>query len=220
MTTPPAPYRLLVEQLEAPFGLDEATPRFSWQLRPGKWHQAQAAYRVVVTRLAPGARAGGVVWDSGEVRGAESVLVPYGGKALEAHASYRWTVRVWSAESDAPSRGATGYFATGFRGTAWPKQAAWIGLPLALRAGVAPVRQLRGTFELAAAPVEARLYVAARGVVEPWLNGARVGDEVLAPGWTDYRRRIAVSAFAVTSRRVAGSNAGGRSWARGGMRGS
>ena len=61
MTTPPAPYRLLVEQLEAPFGLDEATPRFSWQLRPGKWHQAQAAYRVVVTRLAPGARAGGVV---------------------------------------------------------------------------------------------------------------------------------------------------------------
>lgn len=209
MTTPPAPYRLLVEQLEAPFGLDEATPRFSWQLRPGKWHQAQAAYRVVVTRLAPGARAGGVVWDSGKVRGAESVLVPYGGKALEAHASYRWTVRVWSAESDAPSRGATGYFATGFRGTAWPKQAAWIGLPLALRAGVAPVRQLRGTFELAAAPVEARLYVAARGVVEPWLNGARVGDEVLAPGWTDYRRRIAVSAFDVTSRLVAGSNSWG-----------
>ena len=41
--------------------------------------------------------------------------------------------------------------------------------------------------------VRATLRITALGLVEPWLNGTRVGDEVLAPGWTSYRHRLAVT---------------------------
>ena len=39
--------------------------------------------------------------------------------------------------------------------------------------------------------VKARIYAAAQGVYELRLNGKPVGDQELAPGWTDYRQRIA-----------------------------
>jgi len=46
--------------------------------------------------------------------------------------------------------------------------------------------------------VRATLRITAIGLVEPWLNGTRVGDEVLAPGWTSYRHRLNVSSYDVT----------------------
>ena len=44
----------------------------------------------------------------------------------------------------------------------------------------------------------ATLHVTALGLVEPWLNGAPVADEALAPGWTSYNHRLAVSSYDVT----------------------
>ena len=58
---------------------------------------------------------------------------------------------------------------------------------------------LRRSFELAGGLRRATLYATARGVVELELNGTRVGDAVLAPGWTDYRKRIEYAAHDVTS---------------------
>jgi alpha-L-rhamnosidase len=68
-------------------------------------------------------------------------------------------------------------------------------------------------------PERARLQVTALGIVEPYLNGARVGDEVLAPGWTSYRQRLQVSTYDVTNLICSGSNAlgaiVGEGWASG-----
>ena len=63
------------------------------------------------------------------------------------------------------------------------------------RCGPAPY--LRRRFETAGVR-RAMLYATARGVYELHLNGARVGDAVLAPGWTDYRTRIEYAAHDVT----------------------
>ena len=57
---------------------------------------------------------------------------------------------------------------------------------------------LRRPFPLGGGVRRATLYATARGVVELELNGARVGDSVLAPGWTDYRERIEYAAHDVT----------------------
>lgn len=73
-----------------------------------------------------------------------------------------------------------------------------------LQRGRAPY--FRRGFELADAPTRAVLRITALGVFEPWLNGVRVGDEILAPGWTSYRHRLLVSTFDVTTSVHAGEN--------------
>ncbi|MFI0354925.1 glycoside hydrolase family 78 protein [Actinomadura sp. 9N407] len=77
----------------------------------------------------------------------------------------------------------------------------------------------RGEFASEGCPRRATLYVTAIGVVEPYLNGERVGDEVLAPGWTSYRHRLSVSRHEVTHLVTPGANAlgaiVGEGWALG-----
>jgi alpha-L-rhamnosidase len=214
MPRPPAPHRLTVESLTAPLGLDERTPRFSWQLRPGRRHQLQTAYRLVVeTRPATGTPA--VIWDSGRVASDESHLVPYAGPALTPHTDYTWRVEIWTAESDQASSATASAFGTGFLGEAWPAEAAWIGLPLPDHGDVQPVRQLRRAFELPAAPASARLYITAHGLFEAALNGDRVGQDVLTPGWTDYHQRLDVLTYDVTGLLRAGPNTLGTHLAEG-----
>lgn len=69
-----------------------------------------------------------------------------------------------------------------------------------------PAPYFRRAFDASDGLVRATLRVTAIGVVEPWLNGKRVGDEVLAPGWTSYRHRLAVSTYDVTDTVTVGEN--------------
>lgn len=86
--------------------------------------------------------------------------------------------------------------------------APWGGAPWGeVRPQHSPV-QLRRTFQLSSAPVaRARLYATALGLYEARLNGERVGDAQLTPGWTDYHRRVAYQAYDVTDQVRAGENA-------------
>jgi alpha-L-rhamnosidase len=65
---------------------------------------------------------------------------------------------------------------------------------------------LRRGFELAEPPVRARLYATAHGVYEPSLNGEKVGDHELAPGWTEYHHRLQYQTYDVTGHVRAGVN--------------
>ena len=88
--------------------------------------------------------------------------------------------------------------------------AAWIGSPLrgtALPGAPAPL--LRTRFELEAAPAKATLSIMALGVYEAELDGVRVGDVLLEPGWTDYARRLPVQTHDLTDR---GCPPGGTRW--------
>ena len=66
---------------------------------------------------------------------------------------------------------------------------------------------LRKSFDVKSPFVSARLYVTALGSYEMRLNGARVGDQILAPGWTDYRERVPYQVYDVTSQVHPGANA-------------
>ena len=68
-----------------------------------------------------------------------------------------------------------------------------------------PAAYLRSQFRVSAVR-RATLHVSALGLVEAWLNGVRVGDEVLAPGWTSYDHRLAVSTYDVTGLLSDGDN--------------
>lgn len=78
---------------------------------------------------------------------------------------------------------------------------------------------LRTKFSLDKPIARARLYATAHGTFDLMLNGNRVGDEVLAPGWTPYGERLLVVAHDVTKLLVQGENAWGVLLADGWFRG-
>ena len=69
------------------------------------------------------------------------------------------------------------------------------------------VKALRRELEIRKPVASARLYSTALGAYQVFVNGKRAGDDVLAPGWTDYRLRIKYQTYDVTSSLVQGSNA-------------
>ena len=72
-----------------------------------------------------------------------------------------------------------------------------------------PAALLRTEFTLDQPIVSARLYGTAHGVFDTMINGERVGDEHLAPGWTPYHDRQLVVAHDVTDLLQQGANAWG-----------
>jgi alpha-L-rhamnosidase len=70
-----------------------------------------------------------------------------------------------------------------------------------------PAYHLVGELLLPAAPVSAVLHITAHGIYEAFLNGDRVGDLELTPGWTAYRSQLQVQSFDVTDLLRPGSNA-------------
>jgi len=197
--------------------LGEPRPRLGWALESGERGKRQTAYQVVVA-LDPDRQAH--VWDSGRVESSQSVDVAYAGRALPPATDCWWSVRVWDEEGTASPWSAPARFRTGLRD--W--RAKWIARDDAEDPGVpvpgteperaadimlercAPAPYLRLSFDVRAPVRRAMLYATARGVVELHVNGTRVGDAVLAPGWTDYRKRIEYAAHDVTELVREGAN--------------
>ena len=70
-----------------------------------------------------------------------------------------------------------------------------------------PVKSLRRTFEITKTVASARVYATAMGAYKLSINGQPVGDEILAPGWTDFRQRVVYQAYDVTANLKSGKNA-------------
>lgn len=95
------PVHLQVDNLDAPLGIDDATPGFSWQLQDGAQGARQSAYRMLVatrTELLSDGKAD--VWDSGKVDSGQSLNVKYAGPALKASTRYFWRVEVWGNDGN------------------------------------------------------------------------------------------------------------------------
>src|SRR3954447_14519246 len=71
----------------------------------------------------------------------------------------------------------------------------------------APSPYLRKDFTADKAIQSARLYVSALGLYEVHINGQKVGDQVLAPGWTEYSKRVPSDTYDVTNLVKQGDNA-------------
>ncbi len=194
--------------------VDDPAPRLSWTLESSERGRRQSAYQVIVSLE------NAQLWDSGRVESSSSVDVVYAGRALPPASDCRWRVRVWDEAGESSPWSDPACFRTALR--EWRAQ--WIsrddaddpGVPVpeseSERAGdimlerCRPAPFLRREFVVEEPVRRAMLYATARGLVELHLNGARVGDAVLAPGWTDYRKRIEYAAHDVTELLADGSN--------------
>jgi alpha-L-rhamnosidase len=105
---------------------------------------------------------------------------------------------------------AAGWQAPAYDDTTWQASkelTAFGGAPWGRPGGGSPPAYLRAPFVAKAGVTRARVHATALGLYELWLNGARVGDDRLTPGWTDYRKRVQVQTYDVTSLVTAGDNA-------------
>jgi len=203
---------LRCESRSNPVGIGETQPRMSWILESNRRGQRQAAYQILVSSTdAALAAHRGNFWDSGKVVSGQSVQVVYGGKPLESRAVCFWKARVWDGEGrvsswSAPARWEMALLRPGDWNATWmndgkPNPASDEGF---YKDDAAPL--FRHEFALAAPVSRARLYITGLGYYEASLNGRRVGDHVLDPGWTTYGKRVFYSTYDVTRELRQGRN--------------
>ena len=190
------PVELRVDNLRTPLGIDDPSPRFSWQLRDPAQGARQSAYQVDVAGSAAALAQGKAdVWTSGRVNGAQSMNVSYHGPALTASKRYYWRVKVWDAGGKLYPQSETNWWETGLLiQDAWnapwigyetPEEAAvrnakaqWVVSPefkeLAAEKGAEQHFAYRGVTTLDKPVRSATLYATCQDTFSAWVNGIQV----------------------------------------------
>jgi alpha-L-rhamnosidase len=197
---------LTCEYQTNPLGIDVLQPRLSWQIQSDRRGTHQIAYQILVAQSEKSLDDGtDRLWDSGKVESDQSIHVPYHGQTLASGQRAYWKVRVWidsGEEIESPSA----WWEMGLlERTDWKAQ--WIGASFygGTRTS-SPAPYVRKEFTVQKQIVGARLYATAIGLYECHLNGQRVGDALLTPGWTDYLKHIQYQVYDVTAIIKSGAN--------------
>jgi alpha-L-rhamnosidase len=171
-----------------PLGLDEPRPRLSWRVELAHPAKQQASFAVEVAR-SPTFASGAVVWTRREVASAETAIA-YDGPPPASRERLFWRVRVVDDRGVQGPWSANGSWEMGLLASDdW--SARWIGwIDPAMPSWSSRSPILRRSFRLAGVVAHARAYVTALGLVDLAINGHSVGADRMAPGWTDYARRI------------------------------
>ncbi|WP_439590857.1 family 78 glycoside hydrolase catalytic domain [Microbacterium sp.] len=181
-------------------GIGESRPRLSWivESAPAEWQQS--AYRVEVRT-----DAGSETFD---VASAEQVLVPWPAAALVSRDRAQVRISVQGTDGGWSEPGSWGVVEAGLL-----EPSDWIAGPVGPIWNENPMTDtrrpalVRREFVVRPGLVRARLYATAHGLYQAELNGERVGDDVLSPGWTVYRERLRYYTYDVTEQVVEGANA-------------
>lgn len=217
---------LSVEHLTAPIPLDIAAPRLSWKLKvdnAATRNVSQKAYRILVASDAAGLDRGeGDLWDSGRVNAARSTLVAYAGSPLKSRQRCFWKVRVWDQDNQPSEWSDTASWEMAFLDAEDWAGSEWIGhgrdtrnSPLSSREHLKeggrfdshPSPLLRTEVTLDKKIRSARAYVSGVGYFELYVNGSRVGENVLEPGQTNYEKHTLYGVYDITEHLTRGANA-------------
>lgn len=180
-------------------GIDNRNPEFSWLLRAEGRNRRQSAYQVLVALSPETLRLNrGDAWDTGMQRSARSSGIGYQGSPLQSRTRYWWKVQVWDEHGQPSGYSAATTFETSFLDSGeW--KAHWIG----------GESLLRKEFHLHGDVRKARAYVTGLAYYELYLNGQRVGNQLLSPSFTAYEERIEYQTYEVTEYLRPGANAAG-----------
>lgn len=194
---------LRCERLVNPLGIDTTTPRLSWTLSSNVRGARQTAYQVLIAtepKLLRPSMAD--VWDSGVISSDRSFCVVQGDASFDSGREYFWKVCVWDQQAKPSPWSKISSWTTGlFEEDDWNGD--WISMP-DCEAGAAPL--FRKDISLKHRPKRAIVHICGLGYNELYVNGEKVGDRVLDPGFTDYAERVFYVTWDVTKLLKKGSN--------------
>ncbi|MBN2613703.1 MAG: family 78 glycoside hydrolase catalytic domain [Bacteroidales bacterium] len=214
------------ENLTNAIGIDNPHPRFSWQIKSDARNVMQTAYHILVSDNPEKLNAGeGNVWDSRKVKSDRSILVPYKGIVLEPAKKYYWKVMVWDNNGNVSAWSETASWQMGLLSPKDWDSAKWIcyeNFPPSQRVvpGVHQGRESMGhkgiqrmtvpifrkDFKVDKDIASATLFISGLGHYEAYLNGSKIGNAFLSPGWTEYDKTILYNTFDVTANLLSGKN--------------
>lgn len=180
--------RLRTEYLVNPIGIDIVAPRLYWNAEGGT---KQTAYQII-------AKSGGkIIWNTGKVASSRMTHILYEGQSLHSREKVYWSVKLWDENGDGGEI-STGSFEMGLlENTDW--EAKWItGNYKVKKSERYPVDCFRKHISITREVKSARLYITACGLYEARLDGEKIGNYCLAPGHTDYRKRVQYQTYDVT----------------------
>ncbi|MFZ5518914.1 MAG: family 78 glycoside hydrolase catalytic domain [Candidatus Zhuqueibacterota bacterium] len=191
-----------------PIGVDVRLPRLNWEITSSARGVKQTAYQIVAAANSDDLKQGkNLLWDSGKTASDQSIHVVYQGPALQSGQRIYWQVRIWDERDRVSDWSNMAFWEMGLLDPSdW--RASWIHPAIEEDATKAqPCPFLRKEFELAKPVKSARAYVSALGLYEMRVNGKRVGDEVLTPGWTSYNKRLQYQSYDISGLLKPGRNA-------------
>lgn len=223
--------KMLCNHTGNPLVIDSGTPAFSWHLKSEFRNQSQSAYHILVAdNLEDIQNSRGNIWDSEKVNSDQSILVKFNGVELMPAQKYFWKVKVWNQDGNASVWSKPAYFVTAlFNKKDWGN-AQWIvyeEMPESMRL-VPGVHRLRRDFKASTEKLGQKRYVtpyfrkefsvskkikhayvavSGLGHYELSLNGEKLGNRFLAPGWTNYDKTCLYNMYEVTDQLQNGKNA-------------
>jgi alpha-L-rhamnosidase len=206
-----------------PLGLSTLAPRLFWRIETQEQAVRQTAYQILVaSSLLKLNNDDADMWDSGKIVDNRSIQIVYEGKPLQEEGVYYWKVRVWDGNDQQSAWSEPAFWTMGLLSRiAWKGK--WIGRKPVLKVNpsevsavdenkpelekrLLPSPYLRKTFAIRGPVKRATAYATALGVYKLSVNGARLGGDWFAPGWTDYNVRTQVQTYDITDQLKTGSN--------------
>ena len=193
---------LRTEHLTNPMSIDTPTPRLGWRIEADVNDVTQTGYHLIVASTREKAeRLEGDLWDN-TVQTPQSQWISYDGKTLRSNTPCYWRVKVMTTKGET-DWSAIAYWNVGLL-TESDWNGRWIGLERAMpwdeetEHSHLSARYLRQQFNIDKEVRRATLYISGLGLYEAYINGHRIGNQVLSPAPTDYRKTVLYNAFDVT----------------------
>lgn len=219
------PTDLRCEYHDSPIAISANRPRFSWKLKattPDSRNLVQTAYEIQAARETDGFK-NPALWSTGKITGSATSQIEWSGHLLQSRDRIAWRVRVWDGSGQVSDWSAPATFGVGIL---YPEDwsALWIsskkdhaftstenvqnfaGDPKRGTLHLTPAKYFRKDFRTSPV-IRATLHATALGAYTVEINGKRVSDERLAPGWSAYQKRIHSRAYDVTALIRKGDNA-------------
>jgi hypothetical protein len=188
-----------------PLGVDSPNPRLFWKLESTARSQRQTAYQILVASSGKNLpRDDGDLWDSGKVDSEETIQIPYAGAVLKSSQRVFWKVRAWDKDGKVSAWSKPATWTMGvLQNSDWHAQ--WIG---AADTNI-PSLLLRREFVVKPGLKRALINICGLGQYELTLNGKKVGDDFLSPGWSKYDKTCLYDTRDITADLKNGKNAAG-----------
>ena len=193
---------LLCDHLQEPIAIDNTCPHFNWMNHSNRQNDAQTAYEIEIASTPKLLQRGKAdIWKSGKVASSESVMVPYNGPDLQQRHIYYWRVRTWNRYDGCTGWSRIHRFGIGitdgedFKGEYITTDNQQNTTPVLSKLLV--LDKVKGTY---------LIHINSLGYHELYVNGKRVGQQVLAPAVSQLDKRTLIVSYDLTGYLHKGGN--------------